>query len=241
MTDDLLLAIETSQLQGSVALARGPHLLAARELSADRRHAAELMPTIDQILRAAGRHVRDVSVFAYSCGPGSFTGLRVAATIGRMLQSATTCRVVAVPTLEVIAQHALTLAEPPNRLGVMVDARRGQIFGGIFERRNSEWETFVPAGLFEPAGWLASIEKPFHVTGDGLKQHAEAVAAAGGSALTPEFWPARAEHLATVGWRLALAGRFCQPEEIVPHYIRRPECEEVYEQRRAEARQRRGE
>jgi hypothetical protein len=44
-----------------------------------------------------------------------------------------------------------------------------------------------------------------------------------------------------VGRHLAAAGRFCTPEEIVPAYLRPPECEEVYEQRRAEARQRRAE
>jgi tRNA threonylcarbamoyladenosine biosynthesis protein TsaB len=83
MPDELLLAIETSSRTGSVALACGERPLGARQLSQDRPHTAELLPAIDDLLRENGRRLADVDVFAYSCGPGSFTGLRVAATVRR--------------------------------------------------------------------------------------------------------------------------------------------------------------
>ena len=88
MADGLLLAIETSGPHGGVGLALGGQTLGVRRLAADRRHTAELLPTIRDLLAKHGRRLMDVDVFAYSCGPGSFTGLRVAATIARMMQSA---------------------------------------------------------------------------------------------------------------------------------------------------------
>jgi tRNA threonylcarbamoyladenosine biosynthesis protein TsaB len=239
VADELLLAVETSCARGSVALARGEEIVAARPLAAERRQAAELFPTIREQLREVGVRLADVRLFAFSRGPGSFTGLRLAATVGRMLHSATGCRVVGVPTLEVIAQNALQLREPPERLVVILDAKRGQVFGGVFERSGDRWATVVGTGLFNAAAWLAGIEKPFAVAGEGIARHAEAVAASGAAVLDERFWTPRAEQVAVLGRRLACAGQWCRPEGILPLYLRPPECEEVYEQRRAEARRRR--
>jgi len=240
MAEMCLLAVETSQRPGGVALAVGDAAPVGRPLTADRANAAELFPAIEQLLREAGRRLLDVTVLAYSCGPGSFTGLRVAATLGRMLQSTVGCRVVAVPTLEVIARNALAHPQRPRRLAVMLDARRGQVFGGLFERLGEELVTLVPAGLFEPQAWLRELGSPLWVLGAGVGSIAAAIVA-GATVLEESYWPARAEQVAAIGVRLAAAGRFCSPEQIVPLYIRPPECEEVYERRRAAARERRGE
>ncbi len=267
MADELLLAIETSGLLGSVGLALGgrtlngqpldgpgldgqtlggpvlgAQVLGARYLSADRRHTSELLPTIRDLLRDNGRLPADVDVFAYSCGPGSFTGLRVAATVGRMLQSAVGCRVVAVPTLEVIARNALAHPDCPTRIVALLDAKRGQVYAAAYERvADNELRPLTEAGLYEPAALFGTIEPPFWIVGDGVGQHVEACAASGGDMLAESYWPPTVEHVLAIGWRMASEGRVCQPEEIVPLYLRPPECEEVYEKRRAEARRRRGE
>ncbi|MGD8454552.1 MAG: tRNA (adenosine(37)-N6)-threonylcarbamoyltransferase complex dimerization subunit type 1 TsaB [Phycisphaerae bacterium] len=241
MNDALTLAIETSCPRGSVALARGGEPPIVRTLSADRRHAGELLPTIADLLGTVGARLADVGLVAFSHGPGSFTGLRVAATIARTLHSAGGCTVVAVPTLAVIARNALALPECPPRVAVLLDARRGQVFGGWFERAGDDFETREEADLREPAAWLGGLPRPLGVVGDGLRQYADVVAAAGVTALPESCWDPRAEHVLALGRRLAAAGRRCRPEEITPLYIRPPACEEVYEQRRAEARRRRGE
>jgi tRNA threonylcarbamoyladenosine biosynthesis protein TsaB len=241
MATDLLLAVETSHLQGSVALADARGVLGERALAAQPRNAAALIPAIDELVRAAERRLADLAVCAYSCGPGSFTGLRVAATLAGMLQSVSGCRVVAVPTLAVIAENAAGQPEGPEHLAVMLDARRGEVFGGLFQRSDEGWSATSDVVVVEPAGWLAGLPQPLWVTGAGAAVHAAAVAAAGATALEESCWLPRAENVVVLGRRLASEGRFCAPEEIRPHYGRPPACEEVYEQRRAAARQRRGE
>lgn len=258
MTNDLILAIETSSLRGSVALGRGHDVLGWRLLAPERKHTTELLPAIAEMLAEAGLRPADVGVVAFSQGPGSFTGLRVAATVARMWQSAVGSRVVGVPTLEVIARNALTTetrgavsdqrpstasAEPGRyTLGVMLDARRGQIFGAVYSRENdAELRTLAEAALHDAAAWLAALEKPCWVLGEGVQKHREEVTTAGLDVLPEECWWPDARQVLAVGRRLAASGRFCRPEEIVPAYLRPPECEEVYEQRRAEARQRRAE
>lgn len=242
MAQELLLAIETSARVGSIGLARGGRLLGLRRLSADRRHTAELVPAVRDLLREHDRRLADVDLFAYSCGPGSFTGLRVAATMGRMMQSAVGCRVVAVPTLEVIARNTLAHPGKPARVAVLLDAKRGQVYGAVYERgADDELRSVVEAGLYDPAGWLKSIARPFWIVGEGAGKHAAACTASGGRVVDESHWPPSAEHVVAIAQRMAAGGRVCQPEEIVPLYIRPPECEEVYETRRATARRRRRE
>ncbi|MBU0637941.1 MAG: tRNA (adenosine(37)-N6)-threonylcarbamoyltransferase complex dimerization subunit type 1 TsaB [Planctomycetes bacterium] len=237
-----MLAIETSSDVGSVALGRGDATRAVRQLSAARRHTAELMPTIRDMLTEAGCRAGDLGVFAYSAGPGSFTGLRIAATVGRMLQSATGCEVIAVPTMEVIARNALDHPQRPTRLAVILDAKPEHVFGAVFERHGEAElrQTAAPA-LRLVAPWLASIPQPFWALGPGLRRQRESCAAAGGQVLAEDYWTPTAATVIAIARRMAAAGQFCRPEEIVPHYLRPPECEEVYEKRRAAARQRRGE
>ncbi len=240
MSDRIILAIETSGLTGSVALGNMERRFDARRLSADRRHTSELLPLVREMLDAAGLALADVAVFAYSAGPGSFTGLRVAATVARMIQSAVGCRVVAASTLEVVARNALAAGCPPPRIVAMLDARRGQAFGATFEpRQGGELEPVVPPGIYEPARLLADTPPPFCIVGTGIAVHRAACEASAGQVLDEAFWTPAAEQVLHIARREASAGRFCPPEEIRPYYLRPPECEEVYEQRRAEARRRR--
>ena len=282
--------------------------LDVRVLSADRRHTAELLPTVAAMLADHAASMQDVAVYAYSCGPGSFTGLRVAATIGRMLRSAAGCEVVAVPSLEVIACNALAHSGAADRIVTILDAKRGQVYGAAFERRSSnsagtpvftktpsektppsksvshsesssrtaageaasqpvdpgsgsqavdpgidsrpagpggdlpaELRTLIPAALFDPAELFARVPPPFVIIGEGIAKHRAACEQTGQLTLPEELWLPHVEHVAAIGARLAQAGTFCRPEEIVPHYIRRPECEEVYEERRAAAKAKRNE
>lgn len=242
MADELFLAIETSGPQGGVGLALGARTLGLRRLAADRRHAAELLPAIRDLLAEHGRRPADVDVCAYSCGPGSFTGLRVAATVSQMMQSAVGCRVVAVPTLEAIARNALAHPDRPTRIAALLDARRGQVYAAVFERLGDDTlRRVAEAGVYEPAALLDEFEPPFWIVGEGVRAHAEACEASGGTVLGESFWPRSAEQVLAIARRLAAEGRVCRPEQIVPLYVRPPACEEVYEQRRAEARRRRGE
>ena len=184
----------------------------------------------------------DVDIFAYSCGPGSFTGLRVAATVARMMQSAVGCRVVAVPTLEVIARNALHHPDRTTRILALLDARREQVYAAVFERVDDDTLRCVTeADVHEPAALLNTIDPPFWIVGEGVRAYEEACAASEGKVLDRSYWPPSVEQVLAIAQRMAAEGRFCRPEEIVPLYLRPPACEEVYEQRRAEARRRRGE
>ena len=108
------LAFETSGALGAVALGRGPDVLDVRQFSGPRRHAVEFLPTIDAICRSNAVTASQIERVYVSSGPGSFTGLRIGVTAARMISLANDARIVAVPTLEVIAQNALRAGGADN-------------------------------------------------------------------------------------------------------------------------------
>ena len=80
-----ILALETSSRTGSVALARGPALLAEITLPPSSRHANALMPAIAELTARQGWKPADLDHLYLSIGPGSFTGLRIAGGLARAL------------------------------------------------------------------------------------------------------------------------------------------------------------
>jgi tRNA threonylcarbamoyladenosine biosynthesis protein TsaB len=224
-----IVAIETSSRRGSVAIAVGPDLIATAEFTADLRHAVELLPSIDRLCRNAGWPPASIEQVHVSIGPGSFTGLRVAVTAARHLALAVGARIVAVPSLAVIAENACL--QP--RVAVILDAKRRQVYAGLFERRGQGHVALGPPVLAEPGPWLAAIPRPLAVIGEGIAYHRAAIDAAGVFVIEEKLWLPRAESVHRLGWQLASAGRFTPAGELVPLYLRRPEAEEIWEQRHA--------
>jgi len=156
------LAFETSSALGEVALGRGSQVIEVRRFSGPRRHAVEFVATIDSVCQSKGVRPSMISAVYVSCGPGSFTGLRIGITAARVLGLACETSIVAVPTLEVIAQNALLLDGPgldagsfegsaagragdggkaevlvtqaPDRVAVVLDAKRSRVYAASFAR-----------------------------------------------------------------------------------------------------------
>ena len=112
MSEPLILAVETSSRLGSVALAVGPKLLAQISFAGPTRHSAELFPSICNLLERFGRKPDQIEQVYISVGPGSFTGLRIAVTLAKMLHFANGAKVVAVDSLDVTAANILRLIAP---------------------------------------------------------------------------------------------------------------------------------
>jgi tRNA threonylcarbamoyl adenosine modification protein YeaZ len=113
MTAVCNLAIETSGRIGSVALGRDNVLLASAAMPEQERHRVDLMPTIDRLCAAHGVGPRQIGEVYLSAGPGSFTGLRIGLATAKMLAQVLGAKIVAVPTVEVIACNVDPDVLPP--------------------------------------------------------------------------------------------------------------------------------
>jgi tRNA threonylcarbamoyladenosine biosynthesis protein TsaB len=125
-----LLAIETATETVSVALEMDGEVLEYYQ-HAPRRHAELLLPWVEQMLAEAGIGFASLDAIAFSCGPGSFTSLRIGIGVVQGLAWASDRPVVPVSSLAATAQTAV--GEAINSALVALDARMNEVFTGTFE------------------------------------------------------------------------------------------------------------
>jgi len=151
------LAIETSSPRLSLALGNEEKILAVYRGPHDWRHAESLFDGMKTLLNRARWPLQSLSGVAVSVGPGSFTGIRIGLAMVRTLGQSLKIPVVGVSSLEVMAAGAKTKAE---WLVPQIDALRGQVFSGLFQRNGSGFlrriwaETMTP-----PEAWIKKIKR----------------------------------------------------------------------------------
>jgi tRNA threonylcarbamoyladenosine biosynthesis protein TsaB len=129
------LALDTASARCSVALFDEDALL-VRSVDTARDHATLLLPMIEELLAAAGASLRTLDGIAYGRGPGSFTGLRVAAAVTQGLAAGADLPVLGVSDLRALAAQAGRLAAAPPAGSLVLaamDARMGEIYWGAFD------------------------------------------------------------------------------------------------------------
>lgn len=223
-----ILAIETSSVQGSVTLAEGAEFLAAEDLATTAKHCQQLMPTLDRLCQKQGWTPEYLDQVYVSIGPGSFTGLRISVTIARTLAMALDLKVVAVPTMRVIAARAASLDEPPRNLCVVLDAKRKQVYCSILKLKRGRYEVAMDACVLTPAELLDRAPRPLHLSGEGLTHHADACRGEHVQWVPEDFRIPRAQEVHLVGWEMAQRGMFTAANELVPLYVRPPEAQEKW-------------
>ncbi len=132
----MILQIETATASCSVALAKDGAVLAFKELNGRNLHAEVITRFIEEIVSSAGFSYNDLDAIAVSCGPGSYTGLRIGISTAKGLCFALDKPLIAIETLEAMAYGAANLDEYKNRkdlhLCPMIDARRMEVYTAIF-------------------------------------------------------------------------------------------------------------
>ncbi len=168
----LLLALDTSTVSCSVALHNTDtaQCVYAAQLSLERAHSASLTQLIAQGLSFANTDARALAAVAIAAGPGSYTGLRIGASVAKGLCFAADVPLIAVPTLTCMAlqaQNHAALHAPNMLLCPMIDARRMEVYSALFgqnlEEKIPTQAYIVEEGSFQE--WLS--EYPVLFFGDG--------------------------------------------------------------------------
>jgi tRNA threonylcarbamoyladenosine biosynthesis protein TsaB len=160
MTAVLTLALEAATSTGSVAVLRGDELLASREVAMRGGAEEHLLPAIDESLREAGATTRDLARLVCGAGPGSFTSLRVSASLAKGIAFAHRLPLYAVPSLALIAADA---SLPDGAYLAVLDALRGDVFAGAYMREGNAVTELAPLRLL-PRDTLAQEAALLHAT-----------------------------------------------------------------------------
>ena len=129
------LALDTASARCSVALFVEDALL-VRSVDTTRDHATLILPMIEALLAEAGASLRALDGIAFGRGPGSFTGLRVAAAVTQGLAAGADLPVLGVSDLRALAAQGRGLAAAPAAGSLVLaamDARMGEIYWGAFD------------------------------------------------------------------------------------------------------------
>lgn len=215
----LTVALETGGEVGSVALGEDGDLLAESLLPVRATRSESVMPELDRLLRGAGRGRRAIGAVAVGAGPGSFTGVRIAASLAKGLCFGRDRPLFAYSSL-------LAAAAGTGLSGGVVacfDARREEVYAAAYRRvapsgaalgpEVSEVEDVAGRLPGDPAGWTW--------VGSGAHRHRDRIEAAGGSVAPPHVGMARAASLLWLARRHPSAGRVDEPGSWEPEYVRR--------------------
>ena len=131
-----ILHIETSTDVCSVALSEDGAILFTKEDFDGPQHAVTLGVFVDEVLSMADSHAKPIDAVALSCGPGSYTGLRIGASMAKGICYGRNLPLIALPTLKVMSVPILLMADLPEDalLCPMIDARRMEVYAAIYDR-----------------------------------------------------------------------------------------------------------
>lgn len=220
----MILAINTSSLQFSIALAReSGGLVAEYTLASGRTGSRPLFPSLHELLVRTGMDLRDVRVLAAATGPGSFTGLRVGLSAAKGLCRALGIPIIGVPSLEALASqwacHDLSIC-------ALLGSKKGEVFASLFRVRKG-------MGLVREKEdcSLRMRELPLFVEdravflGDDFEGQSGMIRELLGSRaeLAPApAWTPRASAVAVIAANRFRLGDFDDPETLVPTYLAAP-------------------
>lgn len=169
-----ILAFDTSSSACSVALyvensRYSGQVFAAHELT-PMQHTSVILPMIQSLLDSAGITPDRLDAIAFGCGPGSLTGIRVAASLAQGLAYAHALPVIPVSSLAAAAQAAY-MQHGWQRLLVAVDARMNQIYWGGYQVENSLVSPVFPEVLTVVEAVTSVPREAWSAIGDGWKVH----------------------------------------------------------------------
>ena len=216
-----LLGFDTSTAATSVAVLRGDgqgfeQLPPVGRLYERPGHAAELMPAVRDVMEEAGVGFGDLEAIAVGVGPGTFTGLRIGLATARALAKAVRLPVRAVSSLAALAEPLGERYRLP-----LIDARRGELYGALFDDAEPVWPPFVaaPEDLLER---LATAPARPLAAGDGSLRFRDQLEAAGVTVAPAESQLHVPSALSLC--RVALGVPDATPEQVLPDYLREPDA-----------------
>jgi len=211
-----ILALDTSTEYCSVALWQDGGL-DARDAAAGQSHSQMLLPMVDELLRRHALTLRDLDGIAFGCGPGSFTGLRIACGVTQGLAFGAGLPVVGVSTLLALAE-----AVRSERTVCCLDARMGEVYHASYVRLGEGWNVVHDASLCAPAMAPPLPAGAWTGCGTGFAAHGAALKQRFGERLAdirPELYP-HARDIARLGVREFERGGGMPAEQALPVYIR---------------------
>jgi len=230
----LILALDTCDVRGSVAILRDESLLQIAPHTTNEDYSSWLLPSVTAVLTSAGLTLRDIDLYAVAAGPGSFTGVRVGLTTVKAWSEVYGRRIASVSRLEAIAAGS---AGSFPYVAAFIDARRNQIFAALYRRRAAallarvdDEMVIAPDKFLDWCAAKAASEKLDWVSTDPncLTQTQQWPSRLALNETVQEISPVLASRIGQIGYRLALQNQHTDSLALDANYIRRSDAEMLW-------------
>lgn len=223
-----ILAVDSSAKTAGVAMLDG-EVVAELNQNSGLTHSQTLMPMAERALEMAGLAPGDLDGLAVVVGPGSFTGVRIGVAAVKAMAQALNKPVCPVNALDMLAMN---LPACPDRVCAIMDARRRQVYAGVFRmeagrpRVQGEYRALALAELLAELGREPG---PVWFVGDGVGPYRDLIAETLAGARFPHAGCLTAR--AALAAALAEQGPWLSPAEVEPIYLRLPQAEREWRAR----------
>ena len=209
-----VLCVDTSSTAGSVVLAEDSKILGEVNLNSSLTHTSRLLTSIQHILNHVGLTLNSIDGFSVICGPGSFTGVRLACSVAQGLSYSLGISAIKVSSLEVMAEH-FNKKYQAKKVVTLVNAHMGQLYLGIFEYEH-ELSSFSEVGIQIEEFDISDFGSETYFVGNGCDLVKKQL-----NKIKPKIYnhfPQAIDLLNIAKKRLA-KGQIINPEMIVPVYL----------------------
>ena len=187
------------------------------DVLAGQSHSQLILPQIQALLRDADTQLKDLQGIVFGAGPGSFTGVRIAAGVAQGLGFGAGLPVAGICTLQALAE-----ASGADKVLACLDARMGEVYFAAYIKNATSWQTVIEPGLYKPQAVPAVEGSDWVGAGSGWQAYAEQMS----QVYQEQLQDVRPELLPTASAILRLAkpefmsGKPMPPEAAMPIYIR---------------------
>ena len=156
------LALDTSTTVMTIALARNGEIIGESDSLSERNHSIRLLPAVQQLLASAQMKAKDLAGIAVGHGPGSYTGIRIGVTVAKTFAWTLGLPIIPISSLEALAYGAYQrlgsqLAQGPAWFVPLMDARRGQVYTGLYAWDGGQWHCVEKDGIRLLTSWLEQL------------------------------------------------------------------------------------
>ncbi|RHR69561.1 tRNA (adenosine(37)-N6)-threonylcarbamoyltransferase complex dimerization subunit type 1 TsaB [Eubacterium sp. AF15-50] len=170
-----ILAIDSSSMVATVAITTDGILNAEYTINHKKTHSQTLLPMIAEIVKMIEIDMDSIDAVAITGGPGSYTGLRIGSATAKGIGLALNKPIINVPTMDALAYN---LYSSQYVICPIMDARRGQVYTGIYKFEETEMKTIKPQCIMmidELIKELDTIKESVMFLGDGVDVHKQLI------------------------------------------------------------------
>ena len=170
-----ILAIDSSSMVATVAVTTDGVLNAEYTINHKKTHSQTLLPMIDEICKTIELEMESIDAIAISGGPGSYTGLRIGSATAKGFGLALNKPIINVPTMDALAYNMFS---SQYIVCPIMDARRGQVYTGIYRFDGTEMVTIKEQSIIMIDELIYELDKigmPVMFLGDGVDTQKETI------------------------------------------------------------------